>query len=265
MRSFQDCISDTKYLFDNGKSRNGCSKIYYSSNEDLQEIFSFLDFKGKRVLSVVGSGDQAIAFYNCDVKSLDLFDINPLTIYYYYLRIWHMMYYGELYIDQKNFFDIIKRVLKYVNPSNNDELNAYNYWMSFIELFDGKDLDKIFYNSFYNLGSCSLNYGNILKNFHLNNCNFYNFDLSSDISLNKKYDVVYTSNIVDYIKADMLAKYRDNIYGLLNNGGFLVCSNVGAFDYNENEKEIFEKKFTRCDIPSSNSYWFSPGKIYIKK
>ena len=37
-------------------------KLYFSSNEDLRGIFNEMDFKGKKVLTVLASGDQVFHF-----------------------------------------------------------------------------------------------------------------------------------------------------------------------------------------------------------
>lgn len=52
---------------------------------------------------MLGSGDQAFHFLNRDAKSVDVFDINRLSIYYYYLRIWLIKYMNEFYPNDFNY------------------------------------------------------------------------------------------------------------------------------------------------------------------
>ena len=47
--------------------------------------------------TVLASGDQAFYFYDNGAKKVDLFDINKLSIYYYYLRVWIIKYLGRFY------------------------------------------------------------------------------------------------------------------------------------------------------------------------
>ena len=66
--------------------------LYFSSNENFNNLFSSFDFKDKDVFSIVGSGDQALYFYNQGARQVDLYDINIVSIYYYYLRLWCIKY-----------------------------------------------------------------------------------------------------------------------------------------------------------------------------
>ena len=64
------------------------NKIYFNTNEDLASLFNNIDIENKDVLTVLGSGDQSFYCYENDANSVDIFDVNRLSIYYYYLRIW---------------------------------------------------------------------------------------------------------------------------------------------------------------------------------
>ena len=57
------------------------NKIYFSTNEQLNNLFKNINIKNKDVLTVLGSGDQSFFCYQNDAKSVDVFDINKLTIY----------------------------------------------------------------------------------------------------------------------------------------------------------------------------------------
>ena len=94
-------IDNTSRLMDGIECDSFCP-VYFSTNEHLDDIFSYIDVKDKKVLSVIGSGDQAFYFYNNGAKKVDLFDINKLAIYYYFLRVWTMKYLNRSY-PYKNF------------------------------------------------------------------------------------------------------------------------------------------------------------------
>mgnify|MGYP001118557352 CR=1 FL=1 len=54
-------------------------KIYLNTTENIAGILEGLDIKGKKVLSVAGSGDQVLnAFYH-GAEEVSIFDINPLA------------------------------------------------------------------------------------------------------------------------------------------------------------------------------------------
>ena len=111
-------------------------RVYSETNEACDKIISKFDVKDKSVLTVLGSGDQAFQFYINGAKNVDLFDINKLTIYYYYLRIWHMKKYGSMYPEDIINTNYLKKLLCSVTPSSNDEKKAYLYWNIFVSKFD---------------------------------------------------------------------------------------------------------------------------------
>ena len=93
MLNYKEDFKETELLLNENIKHDYYDRLYFSSNERLEDIFSYFDFKNKDILSVIGSGDQAISFYLNDVNKVDLFDINRLAIYYYYIRIWAMYNY----------------------------------------------------------------------------------------------------------------------------------------------------------------------------
>ena len=63
----------------------------------IQINFDAVNVEGRDVLTVLGSGDQALYMYDRGAKSVYLFDKNNLTLYYYYLRVWTIEYLNEFY------------------------------------------------------------------------------------------------------------------------------------------------------------------------
>lgn len=55
------------------------SKIYMHTTENIKDFIRCFDLKDKDVFTVAGSGDQALNAYSYGAKSVDIFDINPLT------------------------------------------------------------------------------------------------------------------------------------------------------------------------------------------
>ena len=58
MSDIENDINNTSRLID-GRDCDSFSPVYFSTNERLDDIFSYIDVKDKKVLSVIGSGDQA--------------------------------------------------------------------------------------------------------------------------------------------------------------------------------------------------------------
>ena len=99
-----------------------------------------------------------------------------------------------------------------------------------------------------------------------NNSHFYNVDiLDEEFSLNKKYDVIFTSNIIDYHYD--LNIFRENVFGLLKKDGCFVSSNVK--DYLPQEKIDYLREYFSCiQLPlykSFNKYTMPVGNVFIKK
>ena len=239
------------------------NSIYSGSNEEVNRIISNVDVCGKNVLTVLSSGDQAFHLYNKGAKSVDLFDINKLTFYYYYLRMWCIKYFNSFYLEDYG-YRYISKLLKIVKPSSNQERLAYDYW---VQLFEKVNSISNLLEGGYSLNNeiSDLNY--LKTRIDLGNTNFNNIDISKKMKIRKKYDIIYTSNISDWILQEdrLLHSYMNNLYGLLKKNGVILCS---TFSYIESDEfELFSDKFN-CELfthkgYSDNSILF--GYSYKKK
>lgn len=245
-------------------------KVYYSTNEQLESLFSSFDFKNKDVLSVLSSGDQALYFLYNGAKKVDVFDQNKLTKYYYIFRLWCIKYLGEVYppvLDK----DFIRKVLNYVNPLNELEKDAYEYWRLFgiafynrdIKMFDTKARTNNYLFNIYELRY-------YLRNYEFN---FYNIDLFKKQNLKKKYDVVYTSNIPEWISKDKeessIKIYMNNMKRLLKDDGIVISSSINKEGPSRMEKRIMNKNFDCFELEPvfhrETSSYRSLGYYYVKK
>ena len=105
-----------------GKKVDGYGQIFYQTNEDLIDPYLDVDFKDKKVLSVLGSGDQIFTSRYLEAETTDAFDFNRLSIYYFYLRLWSLQYRNQLYpkiLDGDNTW--LLSLLQMVKPRNNHE------------------------------------------------------------------------------------------------------------------------------------------------
>lgn len=243
-------------------------RLYFQSNELLHKIFSNFDLEGKDVLTVAGSGDQAFHCYKNGAKSIDLFDKNPLTIYYFYLRRWVIEYLNLFYPDKSFTSRDIKRLLKKVIIRSDYENDSIEYWEKLIKEKDFR-FTKLFWKDLVQQKqSNDFNDLSLIKNRLSDNFSFYNLDITKYLISNKKYDVIITSNISDYYSnAFTLAGYEDNLKGMLKDDGIIVCSNLFKDHVAEVERLTFEDDFTITPMPEDMSWGrkMSLGYVYKRK
>lgn len=229
-----------------GNKESIFDRIYYHSNENLDLLFSGDNVSSKNVLTVLASGDQLFHLYQKNALSVDTFDINPLTKYYYYLRKWSILYFNQYYPDVFS-NEFIYKLLSRVLPDSEEEEYAYKYWFNYIQRFCGfmtRDLFQIGYTRDMNTISDLSVVKERLRNepFH-----FTSFDISKDLPLMKKYDCVVTSNISEYFSNDRerLEIFKNNVVELLNDDGVLLCSYVMNHSYGRTflEKITFQDEF----------------------
>ena len=277
--------------------------VYPYTNENLDKLYSNFDLYGKDVLTVAASGDQALYAYNQGARNVDLFDINCLTKYYYYLRIWLIKYFDIFYLDEfnindkenyiksiSNIYEIIKEeydfgdssfrlqstldlLLNFVRPSNIEEAKALKYWMliSNLCLATNRSFDS-FANNYYFMddGDRKIRVNDLSRiRFMLkrNSFNFYNVDLKGNFNIDKRYDVVIASNIHETVRDNDIYAFRDNLYNLLNDGGIAVLSNINK-NLKSSRERFLSELFCIEELPSYNNYkgkTLSIGTILRKK
>ena len=221
-----------------GKEYRDCRRIYPNTNEDLNALFKNFTVKDKDVFSVLGSSDQVLSCFYLGAKSVDSFDVNKLTIYYYYLRKWLITYLREEYIKEEYFKNgkYLIELIVGINPISEDENKAKLFWLNYLarrERID-KELFLHTHNNYKNV------FDNDLENLShkIKDLRFYNYDFSKKIVLNKKYDVIILSNILECLENPKeLLVARDNIENLLKDDGICVCSHVMETKENDFHKE----------------------------
>ena len=277
MKKVDDLIGYTKNIMDSCISTKRYNSVFFHSNEHLNGIFDQIDILGKDVLTVLSSGDQAFHFYDRGAKSVELYDVNNLTLYYYYLRVWSIKYLNQYYPDINFKNDFLKRVLEHVKPTTEEEEIAYLYWKKFIWFFEDYDEEDI--EDFLIVGT-NVNRNKIYdldrvkKRLEEEKPVFYNLDLSEDVNLDKKYDVVFVSNIGDRIRGilsdeagiNRLKVYKNNLSKLLNDNGIVIATHVVRNKRTSDEARVFEKDFECHDLEkvSYEGYERSPGYYYKK-
>ena len=93
--------------------------------------------------------------------------------------------------------------------------------------------------------------------------------------MNKKYDIIYTSNISDWICSSFsdpqkyknkLVVYRNNLRKLLKDNGIIICAYAYMFSEHMWETDIFSELFNRHRIePKVECDYNTLGYYYVKK
>ena len=111
-----------------------CTKIYFETNEDLDKLLRKVNFTDKDVLSVLSSSDQLFKINSLNIKSIDTFDKNILTYYYFFIRMWTIKYMKELYPTGLilNDYEWIEELLLSINPESIEEKDALFFWKSLL-------------------------------------------------------------------------------------------------------------------------------------
>lgn len=198
------------------------SNIYYNNTENIKDSQKYLNIQeGSTILTIAGSGDQALNAIYLGATDIDVFDINLLSKYFLDFKIATIKTLDyKSYIEFMFFFCIdvslkcVKNSYRYIrkNLTNDGKI----YWDSVLYLKKDKYSKKIYQRLIQYLcinfidneqltTRCDFlaneeNYNRLKSNLKKCHFRFYNaelFDLAKCIQNN--YDVIYLSNIADYV------------------------------------------------------------------
>lgn len=268
MSNISEDVKNTILSVNNSRV-DGYGRIYSTSNEEIEELYSNVDFKGKKVLTVLASGDQPFMAHLSGASKVDMFDINKLALYHYYLRVWTMKYFKTFYPEPYICRDFVRKLLSCVKPENEIEDDCVNYWREIIDRLKEYEFLMMFFSRSTVIQLSKERLNKLRDILNENKSKFYNVDISKDNGIKEKYDIVITSNIVDWVcSADgNLCEYKKNISKLLNPKGVVLSSNISHERPNPSEREFFEDDFDYYEIfgNSNNSLEYSPGYMYVKR
>lgn len=246
-------------------------RIYPCTNENLDSVFSSVNFENKEVLSVLASSDQLFSAYYLGAKNVDSFDRNRFTKYYYYLRKWALVY--DLVDIPRNIN--LNDLLRNVSVFEEEELDALIFWMELSEKIDNPLKSNIFWPNASVIRRTT--YGedlNGMRDIIKDKVpNFSKLDFFGPVSFDKKYDIIVFSNILDYASSiENLAICRDNLLKHLKDTGCVVCSYVSQRDRSKTkyQDEVFKESFDLIEGPSYPSsfrkdIYYPSSYVYVKK
>ena len=248
-------------IISQNKSVNGYGKIYYQVNEDLIDSCLSADFRNKNVLSVLSSGDHVLTSRFLDANNVDAFDINRLTLYYFYLRIWTIKYRRVLYPQILNGnTKWLASLLSQVVPSNEFEKKALFFFKEHLK--NGTKLDNLFFDvDMQPQGRTIYTQPEELDDCLNPELSFYQLDLFKKIQLQDTYDIVLISNILEWARNDerKLRIAAENLSRLLSPNGTVICSRI----INKSDDEFAKEKAIFCDLFHCEST--EQSYIYIRK
>lgn len=202
----------------------GCNRTYMNTNERLKDIYSNFDFNGKDVFSVMSSADQVFSAYYLGAKSVDTFDRNWTCYYNFYLKKWFLMYYKDYILDTDS--KKLLKALKMCDISSEEEKNVCKVWE---ELFiKYSDISKIFHSK--DIYTWNLPFENdiegLVKLIRYKKANYVDLNLFRNVNVDKKYDIVILSNILEYLSPDspLNQVICNNLSKILNKEGIVICT-----------------------------------------
>lgn len=244
---------------------NFISQLYPFTTENIKGYFDLFDFTNKDILTVESSGDQVLNLYLKNINSVDLFDINPYSKYYFELKKaaiktleldefieyfcyieYPTLFKTNLKVFNKEIYNRIKVCLykeaRYFWDNMYLENSGFDIRSS--NLFS-KDEERYTILKEANIYMRDKEYY-ILKEI-LNTSKdpeFYNENIN-ELELEKKYDVIMLSNIAQYIeniyKKEHLKKFKETITKLeqnLNNDGIILLAYL--YDINHISYLLYE-------------------------
>ena len=218
--------------------------LYRNTNEDLIRIFEEIEFKEKRVLSVLSSSDQLFSALALGAKEVDTFDANRLTEYYYYLRKWCLEETKKYYISAND--NLLTKIVE--KHSDENEFVA-KFWLELIKTAEPSLYysDLFFRTPYYWSIPYHQKEEELIELLKEKKHNFECIDIFEEQNINKKYDIILISNIIEYLillnNKELEQSFVINMYNLLEDDGIIISTKVLNSNYQESEMDnYFDKK-----------------------
>lgn len=272
-----DILSKTELLMKDDLNSNlkdwyqEVSRIYLFTTEDIKSVVKHFDLNNKKILTVLSSSDQALNFVLKRPKSIETFDINILTKYYFDLKQTAIKYltYEEflsffLLGDESFSKKTYERIEKYLQE---DSKKFWDHVFSLGEVLRKKDNKSLYRRGLfhfmgYNYNPLDVNeyldkdnYSKLKKILFEYEVKFLHMDLyKEEFSKLGMYDFIYLSNIANYmpdfkktilLKKDNLKDYRklitEGLGSHLEDDGVIVASYLYEFWGHEGLGDIKER------------------------
>ncbi|MBQ4263491.1 MAG: hypothetical protein IJO32_06570 [Bacilli bacterium] len=235
---------------------NSNGPVYAFANEALSQYMKNYDFNGKSVLASLGSGDFALNAYLMGASQVDTFDINQYTYYFYQLKKSLIMKY-----DFDSFCNFIKNphqiFARFGDYKQFLDSESIAFFEKLVRIYDGNTtalLKKVFIdkvgeeknqwnesNTFDSTEELFLiaqyknpylqseqNYNQLKQQLMKKSNDEFYFEDLYQFTPEKKYDIVYLSNIGDYCKSE--EEFKNFVMQLkervLNENGIIIIVSI---------------------------------------
>lgn len=240
------------------------SVIYKSSNEKLSYIEKYLKDR-KNILTVISSGDQIINSILQGIINIDAFDISCFPKYFLFLKLAAIKKISrEEYIDfffkSPNTSEIYDDLYNLIREDLSKENKKF--WDSLFNFFDWYDIynSTLFSSEFMNKKLIieensyleESNYNKLKNMIDSVNFNLYTGNiLELDNLFNKQYDIIYLSNIINYVDKveykNLLNKFRLEKQGIILTYLYHINENIRNF-FSENNYSFEHIKESNASV-----------------
>ena len=227
-------------------TKEGYQYIYPFTNENINGYLNEFSLNNKSLLTTGSSGDQVINASIMGVNNATIIDINPYFKYYYYLKVaallslnknqyLEFLSYKDYYaynihndnVFNKSTFDKIKSTLLALDSDSyifwNEIFNTYKPIQIRQELFSFDEENVLKLAKINKYLSSTIDYTNAKYYIKNTEVNFIKGNILN-ASIEKKYDNIWLSNILEHFKRKEIAECIEKYYSLLNNDGKLLLS-----------------------------------------
>ncbi len=246
------------------------SFIYKKTNEQLYEFFDLLLNKDK-ILSVIGSGDQILNALLTSPSKVDVFDISVFPQYFLRLKIGAIKsisredYIRFFFSPTKTDLDEYYDDLYFEQIKNELDKETENFWTYLFEFNDWYDIyNSILFSSENIVEQEALkqnkyleetNYYQLRENLRKANIHYIESNLL-DLSIEESYDLIYLSNIIEYVKkSDYLKKIGEFSQ---KSKGIIISYIFGELDKAMN---LFGDDFSYRKFSGGSGIMITKGKV----
>ena len=153
MANYKDDLAQAIAKCNSGEisKKDMCEFIYPFTTENISQYINFFDLVDRSLFTVGSSGDQTINAISKGANKVTLVDLNPLTKYYYFLKVAAIL---ELNLDEildfikynkftdtesaglfsKTYFERIKGALRLIDS------DSYNFWNDLFSMVSNIDI-----------------------------------------------------------------------------------------------------------------------------
>lgn len=262
--------------------------VYMFTTENLRGVVNTLDVREKDILTVSSSGDHIFNMLLRNPKSIEAYDINLFSKYYFYFKdaairtlkrdeFIHFFFgrnysFVDLKFNESIYFEIVKNIK---DSDSKLFFNVLGRKIGSKKLFKS----ELFFRNYYSKNTyieCNdylrddANYERLQQILDSYDYKFYRLNIFKDISDidNKKYDIIYLSNILDRIigkdKLETVRRIKNVILKLkkhlTTNGTLAVC-----YLYNYLDEEWAISYSRQICNPDMRYEYFSEKDGYIQE